>query len=234
MVSLKQASNMTKNSVLYSMLLPALLSGLLLLLIFSSPAFSTDKIVKWKDEKGNTNYGDNVPAQYSGTDNSVINKQGITIKHNKAINKSGIKQDEALEAQNLSQDKKALEIKEQAIKDQAIKDQLKKDKALLNSFTNADEIDLARDRNLQLDIIALEGLQLQLNNSLKRLAENQKFANSLVKKHQPVPVDLSAEIKSNQAEIAKQNQSIIERKATMESTRKRFNYDKIRFIELKK
>jgi hypothetical protein len=206
------------------MLFPALLSGLVLLLIFSSPAFSTDKIVKWKDEKGNTNYGDNVPAQYSGTDNSVINKQGITIKHNKAINKSGIKQDEALEAQNLSQDKKALEIKEQAIKD----------KALLNSFTNAEEIDLARDRNVQLDLITLEGLQLQLNNSLTRLAENQKFSNSLVKKHHPVPADLTAEIKSNQAEIVKLKQRINERKIMMESTIKRFNDDKIRFIELKK
>lgn len=206
------------------MLLPALFSGLVLLGIFSMPAYSAGKIVKWKDEKGNTNYSDNVPAQYSGTDNSVINQQGITIKHNKGNNKAGVKSDEVLEVQNLEQDKKSLELKDQAIKD----------KALLNSFTNADEIDLARDRNLQLDIIALEGLQLQRDNRLKRLAESQQFANSLAKKHQPVPADLSAEIKSNQAEIAKQNQNINERKATMESTRKRFNDDKIRFIELKK
>lgn len=206
---------MNKNGVLDSMLLPALFSGLALVCVFSMPTYSASKIVKWKDEKGNTNYGDNVPAQYSGTDNSVINQQGITIKHNKSISHQG----EVIEAQNLELEKK---------------EQEKKDKALLNSFTNAEEIDLARDRNLQLDLISIEGLELQRSNNLKRLAENQKFANSLVKKHQPVPADLSAEIKNTQAEVTKHDQLINERKAMMEKTKKRFNDDKIRFIELKK
>lgn len=197
------------------MLLPALFSGLVLLGIFSIPAYSAGKIVKWKDEKGNTNYSDNVPAQYSGTDNSVINQQGITIKHNKSISHQG----EVIEEQNLELGKK---------------EQEKKDKALLNSFTNAEEIDLARDRNLQLDLISIEGLELQRSNNLKRLAESQKFADNLVKKHQPVPADLSAEIKNTQAEIFKQNLLISERKALMGKTKKRFNDDKIRFIELKK
>lgn len=224
-----QAIYFAKSKRLDLALLPALIASLLLLGLFSNLAYSNGKIVKWKDEKGNINYGDSVPAQYSGTDNSVINQQGITVKHNKATNKLGVKQDEVIEVQNLAQDKKVPEMKDQAIKEQA-----KKDKALLNSFTNAEEIDLARDRNLQLDLIALEGLQLQLDNHLKRLAENQKFGDSLVKKHQPVPADLIAEIKSNQAEISKLKQSINERNIIMENTKKRFNDDKIRFIELKK
>ena len=54
-------------------------------------------------------------------------------------------------------------------------EQDKKDKALSDSFTNAVEIDLTRDGNLQLDLVAVGGLQLkvQKNNSLKRLAKNQ-------------------------------------------------------------
>ncbi len=177
-------------------------------LFFPHHAHSTGKIVKWKDEKGSTHYSDSVPAQYA-TDNSVINQQGITIKRNKPVSK----QNEAVDAAKTEQDKK--------------------DKALTDSFTNAVEIDLARDRNLQLDLVAVDGLQLQKNNSLKRLAENQNYANSLVKRNKPVPVELSAEIKNDKAEVSKQEQLINERKTTMENTKKRFNDDKIRFIELK-
>lgn len=202
-------TNMTKNGFPHLVLFAMLFSCLLLLSLLSRPAYSAGKIVKWKDEKGNTHYGDNVPAQYANTENSVISPQGITIKRNKPNNI----QIEAIDAAKQEQDKK--------------------DKALISSFSNAAEIDLARDRNLQLDLLAVEGLQLQKNNSLKRLAENQNLANNLIKKHKPVPADLSAEIKSNIADIAKQDQLINERKAAMENTKKRFNDDKIRFLAIK-
>ncbi|MDZ4141846.1 MAG: DUF4124 domain-containing protein [Methylotenera sp.] len=182
---------------------------LALLITFSHQAHSAGKIVKWIDDKGVTHYGDNVPAQYANRENSEINKQGITIKRNRPVN-----------------------IQEQAI-DIARQEQDKKDKALLNAFTNANEIDLARDRNLQLDVVALESLQLQKKASLKKLAESQSYANNLIKKNRPVPADLTAEIKNNQVEVDKQEQQINERKATMDGTRKRFDDDKARFNALK-
>lgn len=187
----------------------SLLVGLLLLTTFSHQAHSAGTIVKWKDDKGVTHYGDSVPAQYSNREHSEISKQGITVKLNKPVNH----QDQVADVAKQEQDKK--------------------DKALISAFTNANEIDLARDRNLQLDLVAVEGLQLQKKNSLKRLAENQSYANNFIKKNKPVPADLIADIKSNQAEVAKQEQQINERKAAMENTRKRFDDDKIRFIALK-
>lgn len=185
------------------------LSMLFLLATFSYQAHSASKIVKWKDEKGMTHYGDSVPIQYANRESSEISKQGIIVKRNKPISM----QEQEIDAAKLEQDKK--------------------DKALTSAFTNANEIDLARDRNLQLDLVAIEGLQLQKKNSLKRLAENQSYANNFIKRNKPLPADLSAEIKSNQALIASQEQQINERKASMEATRKRFDDDKIRFIALK-
>jgi hypothetical protein len=186
-----------------------ILSMLLLLITFSHQAHSAGKIVKWKDDKGVTHYGDSIPTQYVNRESSEISKQGITVKRNKPINA----QDQAINVARQTQNKK--------------------DIALLSAFTSANEIDLARDRNLQLDIIAVENLQLQKKSDLKKLAENQSIANKFIKKNKPVPADLSADIKSNQAEVAKREQQVNERKAAMEKTRKRFDDDKVRFIALK-
>lgn len=137
-----------------------------------------------------------------------MSKEGITVKHNKPIS-----------------------IDDQAA-DSTKQEQAKKDKVLTSAYTNADEIDSARDRNLQPDIIAVENLERLKKNNLKKLAENQNYANKLIKKNKPAPADLSADIKSNQAEIAKNEQQIIEHKLAMENTRKRFEEDKIRFQTL--
>lgn len=202
-------TNMTKNTLSSRVIYLLLFSGLFLLTAFSQQAHSAGRIVKWKDDKGMTHYGDSVPTQYSNHERSEISKQGITVKRFKPINI----QDQAIVAAKQEQDKK--------------------DKALVTAFTSANEIDLARDRNLQLDMVALESLQLQKINSAKKLAENQSYANRFIKNHKPVPADLSADIKNNQAEVAKQEQLINERKAEMEKTRKRFDDDKLRFIALK-
>lgn len=189
------------------------LSALILLILISFAqqvhAEEPKRIVKWKDDKGVTHYGDKIPAQYSNRENSLINQQGITVKRNNPISY----EDEAVSAAKLAQDKK--------------------DKALLSAFTNENEIDLARDRNLQLDLVAIEGLQLQKSNSQKRLAENQKYASDFTAKKKSVPADLTSDIKTNQAEIAKINNQINERKTAMDATRKRFDEDRKRYILLK-
>ena len=185
--------------------------GLLLLLVFVQHAHADNasKIVKWKDDNNVTHYGDKIPAQYSNRENSVISKQGITVQRNKPVSY----QDQALNLAKQEQDRK--------------------DKALLSAFTNENEIDLARDRNLQLDQVTIEGLQLQKTNSLKRLTENQKMADRLMKIKKPIPADLATDIKSSQSEIEKQDRQIVERKVAMETTRKRFDEDKQRYIALK-
>jgi hypothetical protein len=203
---LKTNINQTKGRLL------GLYSLILLMLMAFAPhthAEEAKRIVKWKDDKGVTHYGDSIPAQYSNRENSLINQQGITVKHNKPITY----QDESLSLAKIEQDKK--------------------DKALLSAFTNESEIDLARDRNLQLDQVTLEGLQLQKTNSQKRLTENQKYANGFVKNKKAVPADLATDIKTNQAEVLKIDQQIVERKTTMDATRKRFDDDKKRYILLR-
>ncbi len=172
-------------------------------------AESTGRIVKWKDDKGVTHYGDKIPPQYVNRENSVMNRQGVTVKHNKPVNY----QEQAQDLARLEQDKK--------------------DKALLGAFTSANEIDLARDRNIQLDLIALENLNQDKANSQKRYTENKRLADSFTKRKKPIPEDLNNDIARYQEETEKIDQRISDRKQVIENTRKRFEEDKKRYLILK-
>jgi hypothetical protein len=172
-------------------------------------ADSNDRIIKWKDDKGVTHYGDKIPPQYSNRENSLINKQGITVQQNKP----SVHHDEATEQAKLEQDKK--------------------DKALLGTFTNADEIDLTRDRNLEPDLIALKSLQQDRVASQKKLDKTNALAASFSKVKKSVPADINNDIQANKAELAKIDQRIIERQQAIEAIRKRFEEDKKRYLTLR-
>lgn len=190
-----------------------LVTAIFICLMFSMPphayADSNDRIVKWKDEKGITHYGDKIPPQYSNRESSLINKQGITVQQNKP----SVQHDEAAEQAKLEQDKK--------------------DKALLGTFTNADEIDLTRDRNLEPDLIALKSLQQDRAASQKKLDKTNASAATFTKTKKPVPADIVNNINANKDELAKINQRINDRQQAIDAIRKRFEEDKKRYLTLR-
>ena len=182
---------------------------LVLCITSAAHAESTARIVKWKDEKGVTHYGDKIPPQYANRENSLINKQGITMQQNKAE----VPQDKAAELAKLEQEKK--------------------DRALLGTFTNADEIDLTRDRNLEPDLLALKNLQQDRAVAQKKLDKINAVAESYAKSKKPLPANVLDEIKTNKTELAKIDQRINERQQAIDSIRKRFDDDKKRYLLLR-
>jgi hypothetical protein len=188
------------------------LAGLILssvLLASHVRAEPASRIVKWKDDKGVTHYADSIPAEYANRESSVISKQGVTVKRNKP----GSPQATALYMEKLEQDKK--------------------DRALLSTFTNENEIDLALERNLQLDQVILENLQRDQAHIEKRLAASKKTLALLAKNKKPVPPELPLEIANNQADIAQLDERINTRKANIAQLKQRFADDKERYISLK-
>jgi hypothetical protein len=170
---------------------------------------SSKKIVKWVDSSGITHYGDKLPAQEAGRNNSEMNTQGIVLKHNVAVDKKN----EVLDQQKL--------------------DQQRKDNILLASYTKAEEIDLARDRNLQTDQAALQALTQRKESVASRTARNNKTADGFHTRNKPLPPYLSDELKQSQVESTMIDKQIAEHKFNMEATRKRFAEEKARFIALK-
>jgi hypothetical protein len=173
-------------------------------------AEGTNRIVKWKDEKGITHYGDSIPPQYSNRDNSLMNKQGITIQHNKP---NAPLQNKEEELAKLEQDKK--------------------DRALLGTFTNANEIDLTRDRNLEPELLALKNLQQDRDVAQKKVDKSQAVADTFSKSKKAVPASVGTELKANKDGLAKIDQRISERQRTVNNMRQRFEDDKKRYLILR-
>ena len=172
-------------------------------------AEGTNRIVKWKDEKGITHYGDSIPPQYANRDNALMNKQGITIQQNKP----NAPQNKEAELAKLEQDKK--------------------DRALLGTFTTADEIDLTRDRNLEPELLALKNLQQDRAVAQKKVDKSKAAADTFTKSKKPVPTSVSAELKANKDGLAKIDQRISERQQAIDNIRKRFEDDKKRYLALR-
>jgi Domain of unknown function (DUF4124) len=167
------------------------------------------KIVKWVDKNGVTQYGDKLPASEAGRNNAEMNTQGMVVKKNTAADKSN----EVLDQQKLEQERK--------------------DKILLASYTNAEEIDLARERNLQMDKANIQALTQQKVNVASRSARNNKTAEGFKTRKKPVPAYLSDELKLSKIEIANIDKQLAQRKLSMEATRTRYSEEKARFTALK-
>lgn len=173
-------------------------------------AEGSGRIVKWKDEKGITHYGDSIPPQYADRDNSLMNKQGITVQHNKP---NAPHVDQAAESAKLEQNKK--------------------DRALLGTFTNANEIDLTRDRNLEPELLALKNLQEDRAIAQKKLEQSELAAGSYSKARKPVPANIRDELKTSKDTMTKIDRRISERQQAIDSIQKRFDEDKKRYLALR-
>lgn len=179
-------------------------------MVLSNAAYADGKkIVKWVDSSGVTHYGDKLPASEAGRNNTEINSQGILVKQNNAVNKKN----EVLDQENLEKERK--------------------DKILLASYTKAEEIDLARDRNLQMDQVAMQALTQQKTNITNRTTRNNKTAEGFRARKKPLPAYLSDELKLSKTESANINKQLAQRKLSMEATHKHYAEEKERFIALK-
>jgi hypothetical protein len=168
------------------------------------------KIVKWVDNNGVTQYGDKLPPEYAGRKNSEMNDRGLVVKQNN------------VQTSPKSEAETQLKI-----------DQARKDKILIASYSNANEIDLARDRSLEMDKAALTSLTAQKDNITARIARNNQTVDGFKKRNKPLPVNLETELKDAVAQSARIDKQMADRKLAMEVTKKNFAADKERFIALK-
>jgi len=182
--------------------------GLVFLCLYFTSA-NAGTIVKWVDAQGITHYEDKLPTQDAGRKSSEINGHGIEVKQKQQDDGKRSQQDEEKLARDHS------------------------DSILLASYTKVEEIDLARDRNLQMDQGTLQALIAQKDTVSGRTLRNQKLADGFRLKAKPIPDYLIEELKLSKGEESRLDKQIVERKLIMEATRKRFSDDKARFTELK-
>ena len=179
-------------------------------LFFAAGLASADtKILKWVDKQGVTHYGDRPPSFEESKSNVELNKQGLVTKKNAPAEQKN-------EAQDLQQ-----------------RQQDRKDKILLASYTNANEIDLACDRSLEMNKAAMTSLVSQKENIAARIARNATTADGFKKLNKPLPANLDKEFKDALAQSSLIDKQMADRKLEMEQTRKNYAEDKARYLILK-
>ncbi|MBI3222004.1 MAG: DUF4124 domain-containing protein [Nitrosomonadales bacterium] len=196
-----------------SALLIALLAGL----AFSLPASA--KMYKWVDDKGVTHYGETIPPEYAGKDRSELNKAGRVVNKQEVLTPEERKAKEQEAAAKRNEEAAALEAK-------------RRDKALLNTYSNTKEIDLARTRNLQQVDARIHSTNSQLQMVRENLQSLQNDADARTKAGKKVPPSLYEDIKETQDRLNKLRQDLDKDQAERAALNARYDADKARYKEL--
>lgn len=179
-------------------------------MVAASGAASADtKILKWVDKQGVTHYGDRPPSFEESKSNIEMNKQGMVTKKNAPAEQKN------------------------EVKDLQQQQQERKDKILLASYTNDNEIDLARDRSLEMNKAAMTSLALQKEGLTARIARNKVATDGFKTRNKPLPAYLDKEFKDAVTQSDRIDKQIADRKLEMEQNRKNYAEDKARYLILR-
>lgn len=194
-----------------------LASGLML----ASPAANAQKIVCWKDKSGKVvGCGDRVPPEFQQNASQVLDNQGIARKTNVSAEEAARQKEEA--------ERKAAQKAEE---DRKIAEQRRLDSALMNTYTSEKEIDLRRDRELQVVDLQIQQLTVSLKNATEAQARAQKrFDSAQGGKPPPALVDELARANDEKRRLETR---ITEKQKDKEDIAKRYAEQKARFIELR-
>lgn len=200
-----------------------LLAGAAVMVMLAvAPAAQGQKIICWKDKTGKVvGCGDRVPPEYQQNESKRLDNRGITRETNVS----------AEEAARLREE----ERKQAAIKaeeDRRLAEQQRQDAALLNTYISPKEIDVRRDRELQVVDLQIQQLRVALKSATDALANQQKRHAGFEKKGN-VPAGVQDDLKR----ATDEKESIEARIADREKDKARIsaNYaqQRARYIELK-
>ena len=192
-------------------------SIILFLFVFVQPASAALK--KCVDDKGRTQYYDKTPPpECLGKATIEMSDHGVVIK----------KTNEAVRAKEAEE-----QAESEAAEKKRIKDQKRTDTALLATYTDETEIDLARDRNIQPVELSIKGIESRLKISQDRLKVLKLQYAEAQKKKSPVVGSIKKEMESTKKEVARLENRLMKKKEMVKNIKARFSSAKKRFIELK-
>lgn len=173
----------------------------------------------WKDDKGVTHFGDTIPAEYANKSHSDIDKSGRVVNTQDVLTPEERRAKEASEAKH----KAALD---------AERNQRLHDSSLLNTYSNVNEIDLARGRNVRQVDARVQVATSQLRDANKSLADVQQLADTRAKSGKPVPPYLKDEIQAAQDKVDNLGKDLANINAEKAALEARYDADKARYKEL--
>ena len=195
-----------------------LAAGFILSAVFSVHAEA--KLYKWVDDNGTTHYGEVIPPEYANKERDSINKAGLLDKRPEKVNP------EALRAKEEAAQKKKID-------NQATMEQQRRDSALLNTYSNENEIDMARDRSLVLIEARIESNKMLLISSQSTLDGYKKEFDSRTKAGNKIPRSLLNDIAQTEARVARYKSELIKSEEDLAAVKARFEGEKELYRKLK-
>jgi hypothetical protein len=202
-------------------LLPALM--LVLLAGIADAASNTaQKLYRWVDKNGQVHYGDSIPPEYAEQDRDVLNSRGLPVGREEGI----VTPEEA----------SAKAAADKAAKD--IQIQKQRDRTLLLVYQSVEEIEVLRDRRLELieaqltiqeqALANLRAKRAQLEKQVARFQPRNKEPDA-----QPLPAELALDLQRSGSDIVTQQQNLEKKRLERETIRTNFGAEIKRFKELK-
>lgn len=196
--------------------------GLILLTLVSSLVWAGSaaaKLFKWVDAHGVTHYGETIPPEYADRSSQTIDKGKVKQRSDEF---DPTKQQSMLEA---AEKKRAAEA--------AATDQKRRDNALLSTYTNEKEIDLARDRSLQLLEARVKSFSTMVKSAQDTVDSNHNEVTETQKAGRKVPQSLLDDVAASEGRLERLKKDLAQSTQEVESVKLRFEADKARFRELK-
>ncbi len=177
------------------------------------------KLYKWVDEKGVTHYGETIPPEYADKDNVQFSDKGTVIKKTEKVSPEERRAKAEQAAKKRAEDKAAFE-------------QRRKDNMLLSTFSSENEIDLARDRNLQQVDAVINSIQLLHKSAVKTLESYHQEVDERTKAGKKIPESLLADITDTEIQVKKLQQDLTKAQEKSAAVRASYEADKLRYREL--
>ena len=205
------------------MLLKTTLIAAIVCLCIAVPA-SAQKLYRWVDKDGVVHYTDSVPPEYAELDRDILNKQGVRIG-----GEEGAKTEEerAEEARLAAEEQAAREAKVAAAR---------RDQILLDTYLSIEEIELLRDRRVELLEARIKVTEQYLNNLRKRMVNLEREAKEYqpnTPDGRPMPPNLALDIERTTGAINLYEGTLATTRNEQGRWRDRFAADISRFKELK-
>jgi hypothetical protein len=187
--------------------------------LFALSAPAKAATYKWVDENGKIHYSDSLPPEQIDKASVQLNKQGVPIK----------RIDPAPSAEQRKAAEAEAERQKELAKEREVVD--RRDRALMQSYTSEDEIELSKTRALATIDAQLQSAQAYSSSLSKRKQEltAQKKASG----EKGMAPALERELEGIDTELSKQDGLITIKKKEIETVTAKYEADKKRWRELK-
>jgi hypothetical protein len=195
--------------------------------LVAGDAHAQKKIVCWKDKAGKVvGCGDTVPPEYQDSATKELDKRGITRKTTETAEERARREaEDKLTAAQKSDEKKRQE--------KLRAEQQRQDQALINTFSNEKEIDLKRDRDLQVVDTQVNQMRVTPKMAVARHAEVKARMDATAKTGKPASDVQKEELARAQSDMDKAELMIVTREKEKEDIRKKYADMRERYIQLR-